>query len=339
MLDIAARKQRWMDLLNMNSPVNRVLVVDCAEGMPQRPMLWWEKEAERMEWSYLRYQRMLENLDLIDDHAIPHLNMITGTEIFAEAFGCKVHKPSDNTPFALPMVHTVEEAEQVCVPRLEDTKLMRLFEMGAKLRQRAGQDVLLSLPDIQTPCGIAALIWEKSEFFIAMMEEPEAVLALSAKVRELLFAFLDLWKKTFGPETIAHYPDYYMPEGITLSEDEIGAISPALFEAFFADDLRLIAERYGAIGIHCCAHSKHQWTNFAKVPNLRMINLHLPIHEKHESMEVFRDLCAQMPWEGEYDPLDIPNAERMHVAKFPYAPTMEDAHRLTERFHAQYPGA
>lgn len=337
MRDVAARKQLWREFLDMRSPVRRVIAISYPEGMPPRPMLWWELMPERMEWAYVRYQRMLENMSRINDHAIPHLNMITGTEIFAEAFGCRVHKPSDNTPFALPCVWTAEEAAAVKVPDLQSTRLVELIEAGVKLKARTGDDALLSLPDIQSPFSIAALIWEKSEFFMAMMEEPEAVLELTEKVRTLLFAFLDLWKETFGEETIAHYPDYYMPTGITLSEDEVGSVSPTAFETFLADDLRRMAERYGALGIHCCAHSKHQWANFAKVPNLRMINLHLPTEQKHESLQVFRDICAQMPWEAEIDPLDIPGLETAHVAKFPYVETIAEAQKVMEGFYRQYP--
>ena len=38
-------------------------------------------------------------------------------------------------------------------------------------------------------------------------------------VKELMFEFLDEWFRRYGPSFMAHYPAYYMPNGITMSED------------------------------------------------------------------------------------------------------------------------
>lgn len=336
-MDVQRRKQAWMDFMDLRSPINRLLVIECPEGMPRHPMLWWEEADARVEAAYRRYVAQLERLDTLEDFSIPHLRVSTGTEIFAEAFGCRVHYPSDNNPFALPMVESAREAARIRVPRVEDTKLTILFDMARKLRGRAGGDALLSLPDMQTPGDIAALIWEKTDFYPAMIEEPEAVRELMHKIRGFMFAFLDMWFAEFGRETMAHYPDYYMPYGITLSEDEIGAVSPAMFDEFFADDLRMFSERYGQIGIHCCAHSKHQWANLAKTPNLRLINLHLNARLTLESLDAFRNVCAQMPQNTAADPDTLSDPERLHVAHFIHCPTLAEARAAMGRFYGRYP--
>ncbi len=93
------------------------------------------------------------------------------------------------------------------------------------------------MPDIQSPMDIAALIWVKSDFYIAMIEEPEAVRELAEKVRCLLTAFLDEWFRRYGTGYVAHFPTYWMEGGLTLSEDEVGAVNPAMFDTFFLPEL------------------------------------------------------------------------------------------------------
>jgi len=130
--------------------------------------------------------------------------------------------------------------------------------------------------DIQSPMDIAALIWDKNDFFIAMLEEPEAVKELADKVSQLFTAFLDAWFARYGREFIAHFPTYYMPDGLTLSEDEVGIVNQECFAEFFLPELTMLSERYGGLGMHCCANSRHQWEQFLRIPGLRVLNLIQP---------------------------------------------------------------
>ena len=332
---IQKRKQKWIDFMDMGSSVNRILVIDCQEGKPQAPMLWWEQAEQRIEWSYARYMRQMEDVQWLADDRVPALTMITGTEVFAEAFGCAVHKPLDNNPFALPLISSSAELSRVKFPRLEDTQLMKLFDMAHTLRSRAGQDALLSLPDVQTPLDIAALIWEKTDFFVAMLEEPEAVRELSEKIKQFLFSFFDLWFATFGKEFQAHYPDYYMPCGITMSEDEIGAVSTDLYDEFFKDELHEFARRYGAIGIHCCADSEHQWGRLAAVPNLKLLNLVRPPKSTALAVDRFAGVCAQYHNENNLDYSSIASLQSAHMGQMISVRTRKEALAALETFRTQ----
>jgi uroporphyrinogen-III decarboxylase len=192
-------------------------------------------------------------------------------------------------PFARPVIFCSKDFAKFKNPALNNTSLMKIFEFGLKLHS-ATPDALIQLPDIQSPLDIAALIWEKSDFFMAMYDEPEAVKDLISMVYALLTEFLDLWFKTFGQSFISHYPFYYMPRGITLSEDEIGSISAELFREFSWPGLRDLSARYGnMIGIHCCANAKHQWELLKAVPGLVLLNLGQPDTIIREASVYFRD--------------------------------------------------
>jgi uroporphyrinogen-III decarboxylase len=253
---------------------------------------------ERVEWAYKDYNLRLSQAEWLPDDKIPVLSPYTGTEIFAEAFGCKVHYPDNNMPFALAKYKDIKEASALKIPNLHDTPLDNLFEMARRLLQKAGDGATLHLPDIQSPLDIAALILNKEEFYVAMLEEPKAIHELTAKTKELLTAFLDEWFAEFGTSYIAHFPSYYMEGGVTLSEDEVGAFGSGMFEEFVLGTLNEFSDRYDGIGIHCCANSEHQWQNFAKVKNLRLINLVNNARFIRRSIKYFGGATAHWPMDG-----------------------------------------
>jgi len=293
---IAERKSRWCSLLDLSSDTKHVFQVNLYKDLDaRRPHPWENLKKERMEWILENYNARLEASNWLNDDSIPYIDMLTGTEIFAEAMGCRVHRPSDNMPFALPLIQQAKEVSKLKVPDLWDSSLAYLFEMADELKAKVGPGAIFRMVDIQSPLDIAALIWEKTEFYVAFIEEPEAVKELAMKIKVLLTQFLDEWFKRYGKEFIAHFPNYYMPSGLTLSEDEIGVVSKNTFDEFFLPELTELSQRYGGIGIHCCADSKHQWPNFKKIPGLKVLNFVRPDDQLLLTYKEFEKCTAQVP--------------------------------------------
>jgi len=265
--EIARRKQNWIDLYDGKRRAIPFVDMNLARPFP-RP----DNIEERVAWSLDSYEKQLARMARVDDDHVPFLDVFTGTELFAAAFGAKVHYPDNNMPFALPVIRSAEELDRIPAAGLDAKPLADVFAIADRLKQKH-PDAILTLPDIQSPLDIAALLWEKEDFFPSMLAEPEAVLSLVDKTAALLTAFLDAWRARFGTETSAHFPAYYLPHGVSVSEDEIGSISPDMFETFSLPTLTALAERYGGLGIHCCAHSMHQWEGIKKIPNLMLLNL------------------------------------------------------------------
>jgi hypothetical protein len=292
---LAARKQRWLDLYDFFRPASPLLVVDFITELGPRPWPRQDNFPQRLEWAWRKYRLQLDQLTWLEDDKLPYLDVYTGTEIFAAAFGCRVQYPENDMPFALPLIHSAAEVSQVEIPGLDSPYIAPLFDLAEELRRRAGSSALLHMVDIQSPMDIAALIWEKTSFYPALLEAPEAVLELAHKVKTFQVRFFTEWFARFGRDYIAHYPDYYMPAGVTLSEDEVGAVSPALFERLFLPELVDLSNRFGGLGMHCCATARHQWANFRKIPHLRLLNLNQPGPVALEGEAYFADLCAQLP--------------------------------------------
>ena len=296
---IEDRKQKWMRFLNGGGDERTMYIIEAhgdggaAPGPRPLPKPWLIKE--RIDWAYENYNMQMEKAEWLADDALPALSPYTGTEIFAEAFGCAVHYPDNDMPFALPKYAAAKDARSLKLPGVHDTPLTNIFEIARRLRQKAGSGAVMQLPDIQSPADIAALILNKEEFYVAMAEDPQLILDMIGKAERLLCEFLDEWFSEFGRSYIAHYPPYYMEGGVTLSEDEVGAFGRPMFDAYVLDTLNGLSEKYGGIGIHCCAHSEHQWDNFKKVKGLKLLNLNNRIDFIKRYVNYFSGFTAMWP--------------------------------------------
>ncbi len=221
-----------------------------------------------------RYETMLKWHLEIEDDSVPHVHLVTGTEVFAAAFGASSHIFENDPPCALPLVISSDEADRLTTPKLDVRPLARIFELCELLREQVGPDVPISVPDMQSPFDIAALIWRKEDLFMAMHTNPESVHMLVSKCHTLLHDFLLEFKRRVSNLNMIHCPNMWAPPelGCEVAEDEAGSMSTTMFEEFCLPSLTSLSETFGGVFVHCCATADHQYENFKKIPNLRSLN-------------------------------------------------------------------
>jgi hypothetical protein len=328
------RKRRWVDFMDLSLPPRSLFLIDV-QGGQERPWPFPENRRARIDWALTAYERNMGIAEWLEDDRVPCLSVYTGTEIFAEAFGCRVHRPEDNMPFALPLVQNAREAFALKRPDLSSTPLVDLFGIADELLDRAGKGAILQIPDMQSPLDVAALIWEKADFYMALVDEPDAVLELCAKILSLQTEFFDVWFDRYGVEYVAHYPSYFMVGGLTVSEDEVGAIDREMFQKFALPDLAALSDHFGGLGLHCCANARHQWGGFKHIPNLRLLNLVQPIDVLEAAHREFASHVSQYHlWQGQGEPWTWPEqtpADARIVFEAP-AGSREEALGIAEGF-------
>jgi len=134
--DIAARKERWGRFHRNDNPPRFIFHVHCSDpaedkqNVMNQPALWPQLKQERIEWAWQRYEADLQTSAWRKDDWIPHMSLISGTEIFAEAFGCEVARPDHTNPFALPQIKDASEVSGVKVPELSSSTLAYQFEVA-----------------------------------------------------------------------------------------------------------------------------------------------------------------------------------------------------------------
>ncbi|MDR2569690.1 MAG: hypothetical protein LBD23_05255 [Oscillospiraceae bacterium] len=294
-MSIKNRINRWEELYTSQQDKKVIrYVINYPDLNNAFPILSAPNKQKRIDWAKRLYEWQYENIESYEDDSLPFLFPVTGTEIFAEAFGCNVIYPENNMPFALPLVSDSTAASKLKIPKLEDTPLMMLFDIADELRHFAGNDALIRLPDVQCPIDVAALIWDKNDFFPTMIDEPDIIHEIAGKVKKLQIVFFDEWFRRYGTKFIAHFPNYYMDGGITMSVDELGCVSPQMFREFFTGEINELSEHYGGVGIHTCADSIRQWDNLKQIEELKLLNIHYDKNDIFKAFELFKDKCVQM---------------------------------------------
>lgn len=210
----------------------------------------------------------------LGDDSVPYINFNTNTGIFAAAFGCKLHEHEGSLASARPLITTVEEADALPQADISARTINRVFEIASALRDRMGDDIPISVPDIQSPFDIAALIWNKADMFVALLDNPDAVHRLIEKCYNLLESFLKEYQRILPSVNMCHCPYAWAPRGLGcwLSEDEVGSMSSRMFDEFCLPTLTRLSIAFGGLFLHCCASADHQYGGFKKIPNLRGLN-------------------------------------------------------------------
>lgn len=235
----------------------------------RKPVKQW------LPWIVAAYHARVKSMELFEDDSVPYACLATHTGVFAAAFGCKVHVYREQVPAcALPCVATAKEADRLPEPTRYGVALERVLELAHLARAALGPEVPISVPDIQSPFDIAALIWKKESMLMAMYDEPESVKRLVDKCHRLLTRFLQEFRRDFPECNFIHCPTAWAPPalGCSLSEDEAGSMSVAMFEEFCLPSLVDLSRSFDGLFMHCCAAADHQYASFRKIPDLRGLN-------------------------------------------------------------------
>ena len=119
--------------------------------------------------------------------------------------------------------------------------------------------------------------------------------------------------------------------------DEIGSVSAKMFVQYFLPDLIQFSQHYGALGVHCCAHARHQWAHFKQVPNLRLLNLCQPGDTLQSAYPFFKEVSAQWHFDQSLHPKnpstwlqELPSD--IHFCIELIAESRDDALRLSDRY-------
>ena len=249
----------------MDPPVKPVSGIGNDYTLCAKPLCGWLPDARE------HYAGKVKWLKEICDDSVPYINIVTNTAIYAAAFGCKVHEYADSRPATVPLIDTPEQADKLKIPDFSTSPtLSRILEFAVLLRKEFGAGVPISVPDIQSPFDIAAQIWNKESFFVALYESPEAVKELVRKCQALLTAFLTEYFKTVPNRAAVCCMDVWGPPelGVNVSEDEAGSISAKAFGEFCVPSLTELSKRFGGSVIHCCAKADHAHAGFNKIPDL-----------------------------------------------------------------------
>jgi len=209
------------------------------------------------------------------DDFVLHLQPQMGVGIFASAFGCETSFPHDQMPWTKFAIKSGEPAEKVydfSPPGIRDGLLGDILDFTEYFEKKAGAQYPIAMTDVQGPIDTAYLVWDSTDFMVAMYEHPKEVHHLMRMVTDLVIKFVKAHSELAGefiPTMIGYMPD---GEGIHVAEDALAVLSPNLYEEFSLPYINELSEEFGGILIHSCGNFEHQLPILQKVHNLKGIN-------------------------------------------------------------------
>lgn len=254
-------------------PTTPVLAVGATGRVPWQPLL---QDREMQLNAQLGLLRWRESVDWGDDF-VPHMQAQQGVTVFASAFGCEVEFFDHTLPWAHPVIRPEDPPEKVYelpAPAITDGQLGTILEWGDYFVERAAGRYALALTDLQGPLDSAYLVWEPAAFMLAMYTNPSEVHHLMRLMTDLIIRFVREQRSRVPEFMPCHYPPVWLPDGrgISVSDDCLAVLSPALYEQFGLPYLNELSDEFGGVFVHSCGNFVHQFDNLEKVRNLRGLN-------------------------------------------------------------------
>jgi hypothetical protein len=276
--EAVARWQAFWSLEDVGRPmwmIPTTPVLTAAEVglVPIRALL---QDREQQLNAQVGLMQWRQSVDVGDDF-VPHLQAQQGVTVFASAFGCQVEFFDHTLPWAHPVIGPGDAPEKVYelpVPAITDGQLGTILEWGDYFVERTAGRYALALTDLQGPLDSAYLVWEPAAFMLAMYTNPREVHHLMRLMTDLIIGFVREQRSRVPEFMPCHWPPVWLPDGrgISVSDDCLAVLSPALYEQFALPYLNELSDEFGGVFVHSCGNFVHQFDNLDKVHELRGLN-------------------------------------------------------------------
>jgi hypothetical protein len=143
----------------------------------------------------LKFNKIFEHLQRwwSRDDFVLHLQPQMGVGVFASAFGCETSFPPDQMPwtkFAIKSGEPAEKVYEIAPPGIRDGLLGDVLDFTEYFQQKAGDRYPIALTDLQGPIDTAYLVWDSTDFMVAMYDHPKEVHHLMKMVTDLVIKFV-----------------------------------------------------------------------------------------------------------------------------------------------------
>lgn len=251
----------------------------------------YRQEEDTEVFVELAVKHILENLGQ-PGYNPPRLLTDFGTVSTASYWGGNVHTPVGGFKFIDPIIHTGEETAGVFPKSPEEGEAGKALKLYQEVCGKLGADRLyVSTIDFQGPLNTAALLWEQSDFMMAMLETPDVVHAFLDKVTDQLIQIMKyMIRETKGRVCSNVWPYIWLPSdlGIGMTEDYMPLLSAEMYREFGIPYVERISREFGGVFLHCCGEYEHQIENLRRSEiNLLGLEFHYPHTRPEVLFEAF----------------------------------------------------
>jgi hypothetical protein len=195
------------------------------------------------------------------------------THTMALTFGCEAVFTSEGKEWIKPLIAEAEQVQDLDVPDVWSGRTGQILHRMGEMIQTLPKDTLVRLPDIQSPLGVAELMWDQS-FYLALLTDPDVVHQLLEKITLFTISYISEIKKVLGKRynPACHPQVWSPPEGYYISDDVNSMLSPDQHMEFSINYINRITRELGPLFYHSCTWTAPYFENIEKLEGVRAIN-------------------------------------------------------------------
>lgn len=201
----------------------------------------------------------------------------SNTALFPLALGCRPRLTSEGKEWFEPLISDAADVAQFVVPDTASGRAGEVLENARKLAAELPPGARIRNPDIQSPLGIAELIWSGDTFYLALVEAPKAVHELLDKITGFLITFIKRFREIAGPKyNPCGFPQLWAEgPGTMVADDTMSLISPEMHLEFSVPYVNRIARECGPLFYHSCTWRRPYYDNIRRIENAVAYNWNL----------------------------------------------------------------
>lgn len=196
------------------------------------------------------------------------------THTLALAMGCSTHQTSEDKEWVDPLITDPAQVDDLLVPDPLEGRTGEIIEIIQDMMTETDPDTLIRLPDIQSPLGVAELMWHPDYFYMALLTNPDEVHTLLDKISDFTISYIKEIQNILGPRlNPACFPEIWSdPAGFYISDDTNSLVSPEMHLDFSIRYLNKINAACGPVHYHACTWKKAYFDNIRQIKNIKAVN-------------------------------------------------------------------
>jgi hypothetical protein len=212
---------------------------------------------------------------LIRDDNVPAIDAYRGSYIAATVFGARERVFEDGHRYLEgPIIFNASDVDKIKKPSALSALMGEQIEMIKRCVDQTHGECWIRCGDIQNPLGVAAMLWDTSTFYPALVEESQRVHKLLEIITEVTVEYITLMKAVCPKLVPLDWPKVWIPagRGIYLADDTMTMVSPELYEEYGVTYNNRIGGEFGGILLHTCSLKERYFNSILKNEGLHSIN-------------------------------------------------------------------
>jgi len=186
--------------------------------------------------------------------------------------GCEKIFTSENKEWVAPMIENPEDVYKIEVPSVYQGRTGEILDLIEEALKE-NPDKKVRMPDIQSPLGVAELMWGES-FYISLITNPKEIHFLLDKITEFTIIYVKALQKVLvergNPCCFPHI--WSDPEGYYIADDTNSMVSPEMHLEYSVNYINKITDAVGPVHYHSCTWLPQYYENMKKVKNTKAMN-------------------------------------------------------------------